>query len=240
MTALSDTANHTNDFQLGALRIMPIALSCIPFGMALGALAVQKGFSPLEIVLMGMTVFAGAAQFIAVDIWSDTISPLTLVGIVVMVNLRLVLMSISIAPALRARKSFATYFVLHFMTDEVWAICMQRRSEKALSLSFFLGAGLTLFLVWAISSYSGAMIGTVMEDPTTYGIDFAGTAVFLTLLCGFWEGCKISLLPWLIAAVVAVLAYKLIDGPWYILCGAISAMVVRAMQYQEREDAVHV
>ena len=122
------------------------------------------------------------------------------------------------------------------MTDEVWALCMQRKNETRLTIAFYAGCALTIGTAWIVSLYVGALAGAVMQDPARWGLDFAGTAIFLTLLCGFWEGHKTSLMPWLAAAFISVMTYEIIDGPWYIISGALSAMIVRAALYREGEQ----
>ncbi|GHO57587.1 hypothetical protein KSB_60620 [Ktedonobacter robiniae] len=55
------------------------------------------------------------------------------------------------------------------------------------------------------------------------------TAVFVALLAGFWKG-KGDLLPWGIAAVVAVASAHLLPGKWYILLGALAGSIVGGLR----------
>src|SRR3546814_9209297 len=61
--------DRRGEFAAGAFTILPLLVAVAPFGLLLGTLAAQKGLSPLETALMGATVFAGASQFVAVEIW---------------------------------------------------------------------------------------------------------------------------------------------------------------------------
>ncbi len=237
MNTFARTMTTSDDFRLGTLRMLPIAASVIPFGLALGAMAIQKGLSPFEIALMGLMVFAGASQFVAVELWAEPIPTLTIIGITAMVNLRHILMGASLSPALRPYGNSPSHLALYFMTDEVWALVMQRKNEGKLSLAFYGACAFTICSAWVVSLYLGAMAGGVIENPARWGLDFAGTAIFLTLLCGFWEGRTTSLLPWLAAGTISVLTSELVDGPWYILSGGLSAMTVRAFLYKEAPHA---
>ncbi|MGD9744094.1 MAG: AzlC family ABC transporter permease, partial [Dongiaceae bacterium] len=66
------------DFALGAWHMLPLLVGVIPFGLILGALAAEKGFGPLEMALMSATVFAGASQFVAVELWNEPLPVLTI------------------------------------------------------------------------------------------------------------------------------------------------------------------
>src|SRR3546814_9121214 len=69
----------------------------------------QKGLSPLETALMGATVFAGASQFVAVEIWTTPPAVALLTATALMVNLRHVLMGAAMAPHVRGWSRGATY-----------------------------------------------------------------------------------------------------------------------------------
>src|SRR3546814_17993174 len=88
------------EFAAGAFTILPLLVAVVPFGLLLGTLAAQKGLSPLKTALMGATVFAGASQFVAVEIWTTPPAVALLAATALMVNLRHVLMGAALAPHL--------------------------------------------------------------------------------------------------------------------------------------------
>jgi hypothetical protein len=51
----------------------------MPFAALCGALAIAKGLSPAEVVAMSLVVFAGGAQFAAIEIWSAPVPVFALV-----------------------------------------------------------------------------------------------------------------------------------------------------------------
>lgn len=224
-----------DEFLLGVGRIWYMALGAIPFGMAFGALATQKGLSIGEVVLMSLIVFAGSAQIVSMEIWNDPIPVVTILTLTFLVNARHILMGAALAPALRSHHPLKVHIALYFMTDQSWALSMQRKSEAPLSLWFYLGLSIPLICVWSSSSYAGAMLGQLIADPKQWGLDFAVAAVFLTMLCGFWQGRKTSFLPWIMACIVAVGMYEIAGGAWYIISGALAAMITRAIVYKEGE-----
>src|SRR3546814_2877840 len=136
---------------------------------------------------MGATVFAGASQFVAVEIWTTPPAVALLAATALMVNLRHVLMGAALAPHLRGWSRGATYGGLFFMADEIWAFALQRGAKTPLTPAYYLGLSLPLYLGWIATTTLGAIFGGVLQDPARYGLDFAFTAVFLTLLVSLWK-----------------------------------------------------
>jgi predicted branched-subunit amino acid permease len=62
-----------NQLKEGVKAALPIVLGYLPVGMAFGVLARQAGLSPLESGSMSLLVYAGASQFIAVEMISKGI-----------------------------------------------------------------------------------------------------------------------------------------------------------------------
>jgi len=59
----------------GMIDALPIVLGYLPVGMAYGLLARQAGLTYAEIGLMSLLVYAGASQFIAVEMICSSFRP---------------------------------------------------------------------------------------------------------------------------------------------------------------------
>jgi len=102
------------------------------------------------------------------------------------------------------------------------------RSFSKSRLVRLLGGGVLTYTVWMATTLLGHQLGSAIDDPTRYGLDFAFTAAFLALLLGMWKG-RADLLPWAVAALSAILAARLIEGSWYILIGGITGSLAGAL-----------
>ena len=102
MTAAAPTASSSDQFFLGMRMFAPVAISIAAYGVVWGVLAGQAGMSVLEVLLMSGLVFAGASQFVALDMWTPGSLPIVSIVIAVaIVNLRLLLMTATLRPPWR-------------------------------------------------------------------------------------------------------------------------------------------
>ena len=56
------------------------------------------------------------------------------------------------------------------------------RTSRAAARLGFLTTGLAVFVLWNLATFGGAIAGTVLGDPRTFGLDAAVGAAFLALL----------------------------------------------------------
>jgi 4-azaleucine resistance transporter AzlC len=224
----SDTYIAAPGWRTGMHAGLPLALGVAAYGLVWGALAGQAGLSTPEASLMSAAVFAGAAQFVALGFWQGHPHGLPLGAVVVttlIVNLRFVLMSASMQPLFEREQVRGRWLKAFFISDENWALTSAEAAHGRGSVGFLLGAGALIYAAWVAASIAGRVAGDWIGDPQRFGLDFAFTASFLALLLGMWRGRQ-TLLPWAVAAVVAVVAHAWLPGKWYIVIGGLCGSIV--------------
>jgi len=215
----------------GVRQTLPIVLSVFVYVAVFGVLARQAGLSFIESMLMSGIVFAGGSQLIALEMWH---APLPIVAIIVttlIVNLRHLLMGASLRAYLENLSNKQLYGLVFFMVDESWALTMREFSAGRKDAGFLLGSGIAIFITGQLSTAFGYVFGTVLHDPARWGLDFAFIAVFTALAVGMWKG-KSDLLPWLIAALVSLVASYYLPGKWYILIGGLAGSLTGALRHE--------
>ena len=213
----------------GARRCVPIEISGFAIGLVFGTLAGQAGLSAAEATLMSALVFSGAAQFVVIGLWASPLPVLTIVTTTFVVGLRHLLMGAALSPAFSKLKRLQAYGSVFFMADENWALTMGEFAKGRRDAAFLLGGGLLMFATWTVSALIGGLFGSAIRDPERWGLDFAFTAVFLALIAGMWKG-RSDLLPWTVAAAVAVAAHAWLPGEWYILLGGLAGSLAGAVR----------
>lgn len=204
----------------GARQCLPLAISVFAYGIDFGVLARQAKLSGLEAILMSALVNAGAAQLVILSLWTMPLPILTIILTTLVVNARYLLMGAALRPWFSQLSRLKTYSTLFFLGDENWALATYAFKKGERDAAFLLGGGLLTFVTWVGSTVVGLMAGSLAQNPARWGLDFAFTAVFLALLVGVWKG-KSDLLPWGVAAIVAVAAAHWLPGKWYILLGGL-------------------
>jgi 4-azaleucine resistance transporter AzlC len=227
----SSTTNSTptsgQEFRDGVIAIIPAVIAVIPFGLLLGALAAQKGLSVLEVGLMGTLVFAGSAQFVAVDIWRDPAPWALLTLSALTINLRHVMMGASLSRHMGAFRAWQRYASVFLLADEIWALAERRAAHGVLHPAFYAGLALTLYANWVAWTIAGALLGAALQNPAAWGFDFAFTAIFIGLIVGFWRGTATAAVI-AASAGVAVLAHGWLGGVWHVIAGGAAGMITAA------------
>lgn len=214
-------------FAAGLKAVAPLLVAMAPIGAVFGAIAVSKGLSPFEALLMSLLVFASGSQFVAMDLWTTSASWVSLGLAALLVNLRHILMSASLSVHLDEFSGWRKYVAVLLLTDEAWALSEFRAATVRLTPAFYIGVTLSIYIVWNLATLCGAVLGAVMGDPQRIGLDFAFPAVFIFLLMGFCKGRETGLV--LVASTAAAfLTHHFVPGAWYVAAGALAGLAAAA------------
>jgi len=169
-------------FRQGVRDVTPLLLGIIPFGFIAGIATVNAGLGLPEAVGLSAIVFAGAAQLAALDLIGRD-APLAIVVVTaVVINLRMLMYSASLAPHLQHLSSRTKAAVAYLLTDQAYALAIARyRTEGSTrSVAYYFGVAVTLWVVWQLTTVAGVVLGTSV--PESLGLEFAVPLVFLALL----------------------------------------------------------
>ena len=214
-------------FRRGFRMATPLALSSILFGIAFGVLAREAGMSFGHAVLMSATVFAGASQMAALDLWSAAPSVLVLALATFAINVRHVVMGAALRPWFSRLRSRTAHLSLWFMTDANWAMAMAGHRQGERDAAILVGSGVALWLGWVSGSAIGHLAGAALGDPKVYGADVVVPAFFALMLTPLWPGWT-KAWPWAIAAGVAVAAHAVLPGYWHVIAGGLAGSLAGA------------
>ena len=161
----------------------PILLGVAPFGLIYGALAMNAGLTAAAAQAMSSILFAGSAQFIAAQLIGTGTSGLVILMVVFVVNLRHALYSASVAPHIRQLRPAWKLLLSYLLTDEAYAVTITHYGREGDSPDrhwYFLGAGLTLWSAWQVSTAVGIFVGA--QIPQDWPLSFILPLTFIALV----------------------------------------------------------
>lgn len=182
MTQAAMKTTPRDQFLRGVKDQLPILLGVVPFGLIFGALAIGVGLAPSAAQGFSVILFAGSAQFIAVQLIGGGVPPAIIVLSIFIVNLRHALYSATLSPHLRTLPARWRWALGWLLTDEAFATTSMhfRRNWNANAHWYFFGTGLTLWGSWQISTAIGIALGAAV--PPSWDLDFALPLTFIALV----------------------------------------------------------
>jgi predicted branched-subunit amino acid permease len=150
------------------------------YGVSFGAVAVAAGLDVPQSCALSLFAFTGASQFALVGVLASGGAPLSGAVTALLLGSRNTLYGLRLAPLLSWR-GWRRASAAHLLIDESTAMSLNRGSTPAARVGF-LSTGLSIFLLWNLATFAGALAGTALGDPRTYGLDAAVGGAFLALL----------------------------------------------------------
>lgn len=197
------------NFWAGVRAEIPLLIGVFPFGMIYGALALNAGLSPAVAQGMSSIVFAGSAQFITTQLVHEAAPGFVIVLTIAVVNLRHMLYSASLAPYLAALSTRWKMLLSYLLTDEAYAptiIHYEKTGVTPYAHWFLLGAGMSLWINWQISTALGIFLGAAI--PESWSLDFALPLTFIAMLVPVLKD-RPAIAAALSAGVAALIAFPL-------------------------------
>ena len=211
-----------------------VALATSAYGISFGALAVAAGLDVWQTCVLSLVMFTGGSQFAFVGVFaSGGIAALpSAIASAALLGVRNVAYGMRMSPII-GRGFWRRAAAAQFTIDESTAVAISQ-SDSHLSRVGFWVTGIGIFLGWNIMTLVGALLGDVLGDPKTWGLDAAAAAAFLALL---WPRLKKRQA---VAVGVAAAVVAASVTPWLmpgipVLLAAVVAIVVGWFNWWERD-----
>ena len=213
----------------GSRTALPLLIGYLPFAMVIGVISQAHGLSLLETGLMGATVFAGASQLLALELWKEPPDFLAVAIAALVVNIRLAPMGAALAFWLDHLRGWKLWGTLATLVDHSYALSAAEMRRGGRDAGYLLGVALALWCFWLVAVGVGHVAGAVVRLPPGHPLYFAAIATFCAILVPVWQGVRRDLAPWLLAAALALAAWWLgLAAPWPLLAGALGGAALGA------------
>ena len=171
-----------SDLVAGLRDVVPLVLSELPFGVVIGAAAVEAGVPAAAAVGMSVLVYTGAAQLAIFDLLGRD-APLAVVALTALViNLRYLMYSASLAQYLRDLSRRTRWSFGYLLTDPVYALTIGEFAgrDRANAAWYYVGAAVPMWFAYQGGTVLGIVVGTSL--PPELNVGFATPLLFLALL----------------------------------------------------------
>lgn len=167
------------------VKSIPIFCSYVFVSMAYGMMMASAGFPWYDSLLVSLTVYTGAFQFVLITFLSSGASLIIIALTALLMNSRQSFYSITFLKEFKQMGRRKLYMI-HTMTDETYAVnCTLDLPKKEKEDTMFLVA-LFSRCYWIVGSVLGDILGQIIPFDLT-GLDFCMTALFLIIFIDQWE-----------------------------------------------------
>lgn len=226
------------EMKKGFTQSIPILLGYLPIAISFGLISKGEGLSLKDTLGMSFIVYAGASQFMAVDMIVQGLSYGSIILATFLLNLRHTMMSASLSLDFKDLDRKYIPLIAYGITDETFSITSFNKEK--ISVPFILTLFFSAHTVWWLGSLIGYLVGEILPQSVQSSLTIGLYAMFAGLLFSqVKENRKILPLS-LISMAIYFLIFKIkIIGPgWDIIIAILLASALGSFIYAKRGERV--
>ncbi|WP_331274074.1 AzlC family ABC transporter permease [Capillibacterium thermochitinicola] len=194
-----------DDFLTGMKTGLPIAFGYFSIAVAFGLLAKANGLPAITSILMSALVFAGASQFIAVNLWATGMGGGEIIITTFLVNMRHFLMSATLARRLGPQPPKVKSLIAFGITDETFSLVVMQPEYNRVP-GFVAGVNTAAYLGWVLGTAAGSLLVNGLPAVIQSSMGLALYAMFIGLLVPGLKGSKANVTVFGLTLVLSALA----------------------------------
>ena len=169
---------------------LPVMAGYLILGFGFGIIIKANGYSTVLAAAMSIFIYAGSMQYVAIGLMTGGASLITTALTTLMVNIRHLFYGVSMLEKYQNTGKAKPYLIFA-LTDEPYSLVCGELPGLAPEdrTSYELLVSLLNHLYWIVGSIAGAVTGSLIRF-NSQGIDFALTALFLTVFTDQWLTAK--------------------------------------------------
>ena len=169
---------------------LPVLTGYLVLGFGFGIILKSEGYGIPFALMMRLFIYAGSMQYVAVGLLTGGASLLTAALTTLMVNARHLFYGVSMLEKYRGIGRCKPYLIFA-LTDETYSLLCGNNPDIApeQQKNYCLLVSMFNHFYWVAGSVAGSVVGTLIRFNSE-GIDFALTALFLTIFLEQWLTSK--------------------------------------------------
>jgi len=223
----------TPQLKIAVRQTFPVMFGYVPMGMAFGVLFSELGYPWYFASIMGIVIFAGAAQFMAVGLLAAGAGFIEVTVTTLLLNSRHVFYGLSLLQEFKV-KGWRRWYLIFGLTDETYSLLTSMKGDKDVTQQSISDLQLIITALnqsyWVIGCTLGVLIGEQLSF-NTQGLEFTLTALFVVLVIEQYKSVK-SFAPFAIALVSGALALWLATPQNMLLVSLSLSLALLLMKYR--------
>jgi 4-azaleucine resistance transporter AzlC len=208
-----DRKEHWREEVAAGMRVgLPLAIGYLPTALTFGMLSQTAGIPAYVAVLMSLIVYAGASQFVGINMLTSAAAAPEIVLATFILNFRLFLMTTAIARKLEPTSRSQRALVAFGVTDESFAVASMRSGGHALSVAYMLGLNSIGFLAWNAGTWLGLILS---EGLPTVIQNSMGVSLYVMFIALLVPGLRTSRPALGVAAIAVLCSCVLVYAPLF-------------------------
>ncbi len=172
-------------FRRAFIVTLPVMAGYLVLGLGFGILLRVAGFGALWALAMSIFMYAGSMQYVGVSLLSGGASLVTVAVTTLMVQARHLFYGISLIDRYRGAGAKKLY-LMHALTDETYSLVTSVHVPDFVDeKSYYFAISLLNHLYWITGCMLGSLAGAFLPFSSE-GVDFAMTALFVTIFVEQW------------------------------------------------------
>lgn len=167
---------------------LPVLTGYLVLGFGFGVIMRAEGFGVLVTVAMSVFIYAGSMQYAAIGLITGGASLITIGITTLTVNARHIFYGVSMLDKYKNTGAVKPYLIFG-LTDETYSLVCSLGEDARDYKKYSLWVTVLNHLYWVGGTVLGVCLGAVLPFSTE-GIDFALTALFLTVFIEQWLSAK--------------------------------------------------
>ncbi len=171
------------------LDTVPVLTGYMFLGMGFGILLSEAGFGIGWAFCMGLFMYAGSGQYLAVQLLAGGASLVTTAVATLLVNARHLFYGLSLLETYKGAGKKKPYMIFT-LTDETYSLVTQNQAPEGLGRTqYCFLVSLLDHIYWITGGVLGNLAGSLL--PINFeGVEFVLTALFVTMLVEQWLSTK--------------------------------------------------
>lgn len=214
---------------------IPVMTGYLVLAIGFGILLKTKGYGLFWAIAMSGFIYAGSMQYLTIDLLCGGVSLVTVAITTLMVNARHLFYGISMVDRYKDTGKKKPYLIFA-LTDETYSLVCSEESVKEIREpeEYYFLVSLFNQSYWVAGSVIGSLLGNIIPFNVE-GIDFALTALFVTIFVEQWLSAK-EYFPALTGLFVSALFLKAWGADKFLIPSMIMIVVLLLMNRKNLED----